>query len=59
MKTKELEKILTSNGFQIIRYSKHIIWSNGKQSVAIPHQKEQNKILTKHILKLANIKIAA
>lgn len=57
MKIKDLEQILKDKGFVEIRRSKHIIWSNGKTSIAVPHQKEVNKILSKHIIKQATMGI--
>lgn len=51
MKLKDLEVILKQKGFAVIRNSKHRIWSNGLLNVAVPHQREVNRILSKHILK--------
>lgn len=51
MKSKELHQILNTLGYHLVRNSKHQIFSDGIRSVSVPHQKDINKILTKHILK--------
>lgn len=51
MKLKDLEKILKLKNFWLERSAKHKIWTNGTINVAIPHQREINRILAKHILK--------
>ena len=53
MKRKDLEKILTSMGYVLVRCNKHYIWFNGKKHLAVPMKNEINKILTKHLLKEA------
>lgn len=51
MKYKDLERILNEMGYQFVRMSKHVIYSNGIKTVAIPHQREINRMLSKRILK--------
>lgn len=51
MKTKDLEKILIERGYWVSRYSKHVIWTNGSRTIAIPHQKEVNRMICKKILR--------
>lgn len=53
MKAKDLERILKDKGFYVTRQSKHIVWTNGKTTIAVPHQREINRILAKHIIKQA------
>jgi len=40
MKCRDLIRLLESRGFKMIRSSKHMIFSNGVKTVAVPHQKE-------------------
>lgn len=51
MKTKVLGRILIEKGYWVARYSKHVIWTNGIKTVAVPHQKEVNRMLCKRIIK--------
>lgn len=51
MKINDLERILRELGYILIRSSKHKVWSNGVKSIAIPHQREVNRMLSKRILK--------
>ena len=37
MKYKELHRYLNQRGYYIIRNSKHIIYSNGSRTLAVPH----------------------
>ena len=40
MKFKELHVLLMSRGYYIIRESKHHIYSNGHNTIAVPHAKD-------------------
>jgi len=51
MKTRDLEKLLTDAGFVLIRLSAHRVWSNGVTTVAVPHARDVNKMMTRRILK--------
>lgn len=51
MRVNELERILIKRGYCLIRCSKHKVWSNGTQSVAVPHAREINRNTAKGILK--------
>jgi len=51
MRFNDLERILIESGYVLVRSSKHKIYSNGKNTVAIPHQKEVNKMMVRRILK--------
>lgn len=53
MKRKEMEKILKQNGFLYVRSNKHLIYSNGVISVAIPSRMEYTKGLSRRILQQA------
>lgn len=56
MDYNKLIRLLESNGFILIRCSKHLIYSNGKQSVSVPKQhKNVNKFVARKILKTAGI----
>lgn len=37
MKYRELHKLLSDRGFVIARSSKHIIYTNGSATIAVPH----------------------
>lgn len=39
MKYRELHRLLQEYKFFIVRYNKHIIYSNGTTNVAVPHTK--------------------
>lgn len=51
MRVNDIEKILSKMGYQLVRNSKHKIWSNGTKSVPVPHSKEINRNTAKGILK--------
>lgn len=51
MKTKDFERILKDLGFQLVRSSDHKIWSDGRQTIPIPHNKNLNKMIARRILK--------
>lgn len=55
MKRKEMERILKQNGFINIRTTKHIIYSNGLTTVAIPSRMEYTKGLSRRILQQAKL----
>lgn len=50
MKKKEIEYILKLNGFEILRASKHLIYTNGIVNVALPHKTEYSRGLCRRIL---------
>lgn len=53
---KDVIKILKTNGFELISYSKHEKWSNGKIQVIIPQKhREFHKISHRIILKRAGL----
>ena len=56
MKQRDVIRILIKNGFIISRSSKHLIYTNGKVTVAVPHQKELSKGLTRRLLCQAQLK---
>lgn len=53
MKTREICKILKANGYELIRTSKHLIYSNGIQTIAVPNHngRDMNGHLVAGILK--------
>lgn len=51
MKALEFERLLIEQGFVLTRNASHRIWSNGNQSVAVPHKKEINRMMAKRLLK--------
>lgn len=51
MKLVELERILAEMGFSLIRLSKHRIWGNGPKRVALPHDKQVNRMMARRVLK--------
>lgn len=53
MKRKEMERILKQNRFSYIRSNKHIIYSNGIISIALPNRMEYTKGLSRRILQQA------
>lgn len=55
MKRKEVEKILKEYGYTLIRSNKHMIYSNGKISVAVPNHMDYSRGLTRRILQQAMI----
>ncbi len=55
MKRKEMERILKQNGFVNIRTNKHLIFSNGSTTVALPSRVEYTKGLSRRILQQAKL----
>lgn len=51
MKTVDFERLLSSSGFVLVKSSKHKIWSNGTKTVAVPHDKQINRMIARRILK--------
>lgn len=53
MKAKNLFRILKDHGYQEVRVTKHIIYSNGIKTIAIPNHagKDLNKMTVLGILK--------
>jgi predicted RNA binding protein YcfA (HicA-like mRNA interferase family) len=56
MKQRDVIRILIKNGFVPIRSSKHLIYSNNTVTVAVPHQKDLSKGLTRRLLTQAQLK---
>lgn len=56
---KELVGELTQNGWELVRSTKHDIFSNGKEKISIPKQHSNNFsiFLAQRILKQAGINI--
>lgn len=48
-----MKKILKENGYELIRTNKHLIYSNGKNHIAIPNHNgyDMNRSLVAGILK--------
>lgn len=55
MKRKEMEKLLNDYGFRYIRGNKHLIYSDGVNTVALPSRMEYTRGLTRRILQQADI----
>ena len=55
MKRKEMEYLLRQHGFKFIRGNKHLIWSNGYTTVALPSRMEYTRGLSRRILQQAKI----
>jgi predicted RNA binding protein YcfA (HicA-like mRNA interferase family) len=51
MRFNDLERILLQHGFILVRKSKHVIYRNGMRTVAVPHQRMVNRMLSQRILK--------
>lgn len=47
----EFIQVLRSNGFESCRHGKHEVFSNGKDHIAIPHDRRLSKMLTKRLIK--------
>lgn len=57
MKQKDLIKLLEKNGWWKVREGgNHIIYTNGKESEAIPRHRELNELLAKAIIKRRGLK---
>lgn len=57
MKYKELEKLLKNNGWYFLRSGgNHDIYTNGKETEALPRHKEINELLAKAIIKRRGLK---
>lgn len=55
MKRKEMERILRSYGFFLVRTNKHLIYSNGVISVALPSRAQYTKGLSRRVLQQAKL----
>lgn len=51
MSTRTLSKELHDSGYRIVRYAKHVIWSNGVNTIPVPHSKTVSTGLYKAIMK--------
>jgi len=49
MKTKDLIKMLEDKGYRFLRNSGHKLYTNGINTIAIPHHTEVNKFLANKI----------
>lgn len=57
MKRKDLEKLLSKNGFYLKRHgSAHDIFTNDIVKVEVPRHKEINELLSKSIIKKLGLK---
>jgi len=57
MKHKDLEKLLKNNGWYFLRSGgNHDIYTNGKETEALPRHKEINEQLAKAIIKRRGLK---
>lgn len=57
MKHKDLEKLLKNNGWYFLRSGgNHDIYTNGKETEALPRHKEINEQLAKVIIKRRGLK---
>ena len=57
MKQKDLIKLLKKNGWWMLREgNSHSIYTNGRESEAIPRHKELNEQLAKAIIKRRGLK---
>jgi len=55
MKRREMERVLKQNGFVHVRTNKHLIFSNGVISVALPSRIDYSKGLSRRILQQAKL----
>lgn len=53
MKRKEMEYILRQHGFRYVRCNKHLMWSNGIVTVALPSRVDYTRGLSRRILQQA------
>lgn len=51
MKTTDFERLLVTNGFILVRNSKHRIWAKDQKRVAVPNHKVINKMIARRVLK--------
>lgn len=51
MKTKELNRIMHSMGYYIVRSKRHTVWSNGHLIIIIPQHSTVSRHMAKQILK--------
>lgn len=51
MKVSLFEKMLTSLGYNLVRSNKNKIFSNGISQIAVPHDKEINRMIARRLLK--------
>lgn len=57
MKTKDLIKLLESNGWELKRYSAdHDVYTNGTERESVPRHKEVKENLAKAIIKRRGLK---
>ena len=54
MKIVELIRNLNDAGYHLVRDSKHKIFSNGINSIAVPRHKEVNRMVAQKIMKQIN-----
>lgn len=55
MKKKEIEYILKLNGYYLLRESKHIIYTDGENTVALPRKAEYSRGLCRRIMQQAKL----
>jgi len=56
LKTKEIVKILTRNGFTFVRSSKHMIYRKESITIAVPHHNTASIGLCRRLLTQAGLK---
>lgn len=53
MKTRDIFKFLTEQGFWFLRNSSHVLFTDGTDVLSVPHHREINIFLAKKIMKQA------
>lgn len=51
MKTSDFERILAAFGFTLGRCGSHRIWVLGAYRIAVPHNRQINRMMAKRLLK--------
>lgn len=54
MKLRQIQQILSQQGYVCIRSTKHMTYSNGVLQVTVPHGKQIKRFVAKQILKQIN-----
>lgn len=55
MKNREIVRILESHNFRFVRSNRHMLYSNGLLTVAVPHHKQCSKGLARRIFQQAGL----
>jgi len=56
MKNRDLVRILKDKGFTLVRNNNHAIYSNGINTVPVPHHMSHSKGLVRRLLQQAGLK---